>query len=102
MEEALFGFALSTITLATCFVASEDLKKKSETKVDKTMAGKCVCSCCTGDPLESHRGQILPLKKKNTFGNFLVLSSSSFITHLKYFPKKEMEYFLIAHMLNKR
>ncbi len=53
MEEALVGFTLSTITLATCSVVSEDLKqKKSETKVDKSMAGKerpkCVLHPCEG------------------------------------------------------
>ncbi len=38
MEEALLGFALSIVTLATCFLASEDSKKKkNEMKVDKTM-----------------------------------------------------------------
>ena len=32
MEEALLGFALSTVTLAACFVVSEDSKKKKTVK----------------------------------------------------------------------
>ena len=32
MEEALIGFALSTVTLATCILASEDSKRKKKLK----------------------------------------------------------------------